>query len=103
MRVHDIPELNTENYQDHLLFWPIGQLLTQTRTQHFGSQTSRRNPRRDRGIGWQSSLAQIPWELHETPWRYLLLVPNPDSWRNAQRGAQGGSGLGNVCFAGSQS
>ena len=86
MRTHDIPEPNTENYQDHLLFWPIGQEYLLARLV--------RNVLDDAFLNGGSGdtadmieqlqrIAQIPWELHETPWRHLLLVPKPEeeSWR----------------------
>lgn len=85
MRTHEIPESNDEQYRDHLLFWPIGQLLF---AQLVRSMLDRAFPEgsfveTDRLEAALRPLAEIPWELHEAPWRYLLLVPNPedDSWR----------------------
>lgn len=86
MRTHDIPEPNTENYQDHLLFWPIGQ-------EHLFARLVRNVlddafPNGGYGdtedmIEQLQKIARIPWELHGTPWLHLLLVPTPegDSWR----------------------
>ena len=85
MRAHDIPEPNAENYQDNLLFWPIGQLLfirlVRSILDHKFPDGIQEGT--DELVAELRPLAQIPWELHETPWRYLLLVPNPekDSWR----------------------
>ena len=76
MRNHDIPEGETGQYRDHLLFWPIGQEL-------FAKVA--RSLLDDAQIGSDADivslktalrpLAEIPWELHHAPWRCLLLVP----------------------------
>ena len=86
MRTHDIPEPNTENYQDHLLFWPIGQEYLLARLVR--NVLDDAFPNGGSGdtadmIEQLQRIAQIPWELHETPWRHLLLVPKPEeeSWR----------------------
>ena len=85
MRIHTLPEPNPDHYQDHLLFWPIGQLLFARLVRSLldhkfpeGTQGGK-----DELAAGLSPLAQIPWELHAVPWRYLLLVPSPekDSWR----------------------
>ena len=86
MRTHDIPEPNTENYQDHLLFWPIGQeyLLARLVRNVLDDAFPNGGSGDTEGMIEQlQRIAQIPWELHETPWRHLLLVPTPeaDSWR----------------------
>ena len=86
MRTHDVPEPNTENYQDHLLFWPIGQehlfarLVRNVLDDAFPS--GGHGETKDM-IAQLQRISQIPWELHGTPWRHLLLVPTPeeDSWR----------------------
>ena len=85
MRSHELPEPNPEGYQDHLLFWPIGQELY---------AESARGLLDHAGIGDDSEasamegvlrpLAEVPWDLHGAPWRYLLLVPTgaeEESWR----------------------
>ena len=86
MRVHDLEEPNIDNYQDHLLFWPIGQeyfLAKLVRSVLDDAFPNGSHGETDRMVEQLSRIAQIPWELHETPWRYLLLVPTPeeDSWR----------------------
>lgn len=96
MRVHDSQPRNSkarregssdENYQDHLLFWPIGQEYLLSRLvrgildRTFPDHTWEYNV--DEMTKVLRPLAQVPWELHGAPWRYLLLVPVPerDSWR----------------------
>ena len=86
MRVHDLEEPNTDNSQDHLLFWPIGQeylLAKLVRSVLDNAFPDGGHGETDKMIEQLSRIAQIPWELHEAPWRYLLLVPTPeeDSWR----------------------
>lgn len=86
MRVHDLEEPNTENHQDHLLFWPIGQeylLARLVRNVLDDTFPNGGHDDTDKMVTELSRIAQIPWELHETPWRYLLLVPTPEeeSWR----------------------
>ena len=85
MRTHDLPDPNPDGYRDHLLFWPIGQELF--------AETVR--PLLDgAGLGDDAEvasmeaalgpLAEVPWDLHNAPWCYLLLVPTTpeeDSWR----------------------
>ena len=85
MRTHDLPDSNPDGYRDHLLFWPIGQELF--------AETVR--PLLDgAGLGDDAEvasmeaalgpLAEVPWDLHNAPWCYLLLVPTTpeeDSWR----------------------
>lgn len=85
MRSHELPDPNPDDYRDHLLFWPIGQEL-------FGEIA--RSLLDSAGLGAQADvssmetalkpLAEVPWDLHNAPWRYLLLVPSApeeQSWR----------------------
>ena len=85
MRTHELPEPNPDGYRDHLLFWPIGQELF--------AETVRQLLDRA-GLGDDAEcaameaalqpLAEVPWDLHSAPWRYLLLVPTnaeESSWR----------------------
>lgn len=86
MRVHDVPDPNTDGYRDHLLFWPIGQQLA---AEIARSLLDCEGLFDNADVATMESairpLADVPWDLHGTPWRYLLLVPaNPpqhDSWR----------------------
>ena len=75
MRAHELPFPNPEGYQDHLLFWPIGQEMF--------AGVVRWMLNRER-LGEDATTAQmiralkplgaVPWELHEPPWRGLLLI-----------------------------
>ena len=82
MRQHLIEEDSEE--QDHLFFWPIGQeLLCQIIRDLLDDEFS------DGCAGVQemtealSPVNQIPFELHDPPWRWLLLVTaaSGSSWR----------------------
>ena len=85
MRQHDISDDSNGKYQDHLVFWPIGQELfarlvrsllddkyPQTGYSKLDNMKLALNP-----------IAQISWELHDAPWRHLLLVNthSDDTWR----------------------
>lgn len=85
MRAHELPDPNPDGYRDHLLFWPIGQEL-------FAEIVRRLLDDARLGEGADVAtmaaslhpLTQVPWDLHQPPWRYLLLVPtslDEDSWR----------------------
>lgn len=85
MRIHKLPDPNPEGYRDHLLFWPIGQELF---AEIARSLLDHRGLGDDAEISAMESalrpLSDVPWILHESPWRYLLLVPEPiqgESWR----------------------
>lgn len=85
MRTHDLPDPNPDGYQDHLLFWPIGQELLAEASRQLLDQA---NLGDDADVAAVEStlrpLAEIPWNLHGAPWCYLLLVPTtPEerSWR----------------------
>ena len=85
MRNHCIPGGDSGQYRNHLLFWPIGQdlfakvvrsLLDNAQIGDDADVSSLKTELRP--------LAEVPWDLHHAPWRYLLLVPKtPDeeSWR----------------------
>lgn len=78
MRAHALPEPNPESHRDDLRFWPIGQEVVASVARALLDHG---------GFGDESAVEEIaralapieaaPWELHEVPWRYLLLVP-PD-------------------------
>ena len=85
MRTHELPDPNPNGYRDHLLFWPIGQEL-------FAEAVRQLLDRAGLGDDAECSamesalqpLAEVPWDLHSAPWRYLLLVPTTveeSSWR----------------------
>ena len=86
MRNHDIPESNPEGYCDHLLFWPIGQedlLARLVRNILYNKFPEKGRAQTDEMVVELSRLAEVPWNLHEAPWRYLLLIPTSKkgSWR----------------------
>ena len=85
MRTHELPDPNPDGYRDHLLFWPIGQEL-------FADAVRQLLDRAGLGDNAECAameaalqpLAEVPWDLHSAPWRYLLLVPTTveeSSWR----------------------
>jgi len=89
MRNHSIMTVaDRGDDRDHLLFWPLGQLLLATLVRSLFDQA---------GISATSNLAhckvaleplsQTPWDLDAAPWRNLILVPKEDKWvmRNANR------------------
>ena len=85
MRIHKLPDPNPDGYQDHLLFWPIGQELfaetARALLDRAGLGDDAEIPAME---GTLRLLDDVPWDLHGSPWRYLLLVPDPareDSWR----------------------
>lgn len=84
MRQHDIDSSRPE-YRDHLLFWPIGQELLAKSVRALLDDRFH-----DRGFAETKKmvialqiLAHIPWELHNAPWRHLLLVRDATdkTWR----------------------
>ena len=90
MRNHDIPEDNSRQYRDHLLFWPIGQELFAkvARSLLDGAQVGDGAEVSSLRTGLRP-LAEVPWDLHHPPWRYLLLVPKTseeESWRMRSEG-----------------
>ena len=85
MRSHELPEPNPDGYQDHLLFWPIGQeLLAGVVRSLLDAADVRATAEVDEMVRALRSLAEVPWELHAAPWSFLLLIPpEPDEgpWR----------------------
>lgn len=84
MRRHDIDE-PSEEFQDHLWFWPIGQELVAKIVRNLLDAKFPGVGQADVGqmkIALEP-LANISWELHEAPWRHLLLVRTQTSvsWR----------------------
>ena len=86
MRVHQLPDPNADGYRDHLLFWPIGQELVseiaRSLLDRAGLFDNAEVEAMERAL---RPLSGVPWDLHEPPWRNLLLVPanSPQqaSWR----------------------
>ena len=86
MRQHNPTEPPNGEHRDLLLFYPIGQelfaglvrgVLDETFPEGHGSI--------EEMAAALGHLDQVPWELHEAPWRYLLLVPGKpprqETWR----------------------
>lgn len=83
MRAHRIPDPNEEGYQDHLLFWPIGQeMFARVARQMLNRASLGENAEVAPMIRALRPLGAVPWELHRPPWRHLLLVPTDDSRTN---------------------
>ena len=84
MRQHDIDDQGGE-FQDHLVFWTIGQELFAKLVRNLLDDKFPESGYADieQMKTALSPLAQISWELHEPPWRHLLLVktPSDSSWR----------------------
>ena len=85
MRLHSLSERSLDEYQDHMLFWPIGQLLLSdvARSALDGVGLADEAELSDMTAVLRP-LARVPWELHRGPWRYLLLIPSSSdekSWR----------------------
>lgn len=85
MRCHDLPNVDAEGYRDHLLFWPIGQDILADVAR---SLMDERGLDEDADVASMTEvlrpLGNMNWELHDLPWRYLLLVPTSpeeESWR----------------------
>ena len=86
MRSHNSDPSETD-LQDHLLFWPIGQeILTRTiralLNQKIPSQGSPILSDVQKCI---QPLSVIDWNLHQPPWRGLLLISDPDGSRKRIR------------------
>jgi DNA sulfur modification protein DndB len=82
MRVHEA-DPPTDDARDSALFWPIGQEIMAEiardlldRYQDAGPKPTA--PAVKRAL---SKLKKIDWEMHDLPWRYLILVPDGENWR----------------------
>lgn len=87
MRRHVWAETKRGEYRDLFLFWPIGQLVfarivRNLLDEHFPEEGHASVERMAEAL---QVLAQLPWDLHQAPWRYLVVVPSAppaeDSWR----------------------
>ena len=84
MRTHRLPDPNPEGYQDHLLFWPIGQEMFANVVRDMLDRAQLGEDATVAGMmGALRPLSGVPWELHDTPWRHLLLVSSEegDIWK----------------------
>ena len=84
MRRHDI-DGPSEEFEDHLWFWPIGQELVAYIVRDLLDTKFPEGGHADveQMKTALEPLAKISWELHEAPWRHLLLVRTSSgaSWR----------------------
>lgn len=87
MREHDADLDNPDGFEDHLLFWPIGQELfasvariLMNRRLPDPSSPTEEHVRSCIGI-----LSKVEWDLRKPPWIGLLLIENPDHNRNRRR------------------
>ena len=92
MRIHSLEDNNAEGSDetDHLLFWPIGQqmLAEISRTLLDEHPPDLESPTLDTACIALSGLNRLEWRLHKVPWRYFLLIQNPNKdWtmRSEQR------------------
>ena len=90
MRIHELPDAESEDGTDHLLFWPIGQqMLAQiARTLLNIHLPNPEKPTPETVSKALKGLNQLEWRLHKIPWKHFLLVKNPSgNWtmRNEQR------------------
>ena len=85
MRNHDIPSPNPDGLRNHLLFWPIGQELFASAARQLLDQSGLTEGAPVSAMTRTlRPLAGVTWDLHEAPWRFLLLVPSTppkSSWR----------------------
>ncbi len=84
MRNHILPVPNPDGLRDHLLFWPIGQQLLAdvARAMLDAAGIDDRAP--TDLVDVLRPLASVPWDLHDAPWRHLLLIARTAdevSWR----------------------
>ena len=80
MRVH---EEKSKDGQDHLLFWPIGQeLLAHLARRLLNRASLGKKPSKAAVKTALQPLAKGDWEMHNAPWRYLLLTTAPGgTWK----------------------
>ena len=80
MRYHAL----SNDLQDHVLFWPIGQELmadvARDLLDHRQGHPEVLDP--DSIAQALSGLGRLQWDFHSPPWRHLLLIPNNDEMTN---------------------
>ncbi len=72
-----------DHLHDHLVFWPIGQELFAKLVRALLDDGFPQGGRADveRMKSALEPLSRVSWELHDAPWRHLLLVSRGDHWR----------------------
>jgi DNA sulfur modification protein DndB len=80
MRVH---EEGAKDGKDNVLFWPIGQeLMARLARRLLNNAELGKKPAKASIKAALQPLAKVDWELHNAPWRYLLLTRLPDgTWK----------------------
>jgi DNA sulfur modification protein DndB len=80
MRVH---EEGSKEGKDHALFWPIGQeLLARLARRLLNRADLGKKPAKTAVKTALQPLTKVDWELHNPPWRYLVLTRNPNgTWK----------------------
>ena len=78
MRVH---EEDAEGGEDNALFWPVGQELMTRLARRLLNRAEIDKPTKPDVKAALLPLSKIDWELHNSPWRYLLLNNTGGSWR----------------------
>lgn len=93
MRNHDLlDEEDDEGETDHLLFWPIGQEMVARIVRELLDRrlSDPEKPTASTISNAIKGLGKMEWRLHQSPWKYLLLIKNArDKWimRNEERNA----------------
>ena len=80
MRTHSLGGGDQADYEDNLLFWPIGQeLLSEVAREAIDRRVPEvQNPQAEDVRRALRGLGEVPWELHGVPWRNLLLIEDAD-------------------------
>jgi hypothetical protein len=77
MRNHEV--MSTEDpgdEQDHMLFWPMGQLILAEVIRHLLDQADVAAGDRGSTEKALAALTKITWNLDEAPWKHFFVVPN---------------------------
>jgi DNA sulfur modification protein DndB len=92
MRIHSLGKEGLESDEtDHLLFWPIGQVLLCAMVRQILDQRlqgpSNQEPSNSTPAALTDALkglGKLEWRLHHAPWKYFLLIDDADAsgkWR----------------------
>ena len=80
MRTHNLEGSNPAEYDDNLLFWPIGQELL-TEVARAAIDRRAQDPRQPKPEDIQRAikgLGRVSWSLHKIPWRHFLLIEDAE-------------------------
>ena len=87
MRQHNLGNngATAEEFQDHFLFWPIGQEMFADLARAILDDAFSEDNGYSTNINHMADalrpLSAIQWNLHEVPWRHLVLVQVNNAWR----------------------